>query len=374
MNKLYSCSLLILVFSSLWGCGSSSENEEVPQNVEPVEDRVLESNVLGNSELDSLILEGTWVSECLPNGNDSSIRQWIFNGSDMEFTKREFTGLECQDSFSRTKLEGHFELGEVLTLDDGQQVNKIRYMLDNIAVIYYSADVASQFNNVELCDLDSWQVGQSVDVTGCDAFRSVGEIGNDIFSINGEDLSAGDITAIASNAFPNHLLDYSYSFRESEMIEGEWVQECNPVTGNDYFTQTLAFTSSLYTRNTDYYRDSSCGDLFYSLKESGGVVIGDEQILTTGITVTNLDLSINSRKLAFHSVEDAELYSSFSLCEISDWVPEEYREVSSCEFFIIEGDIKDIFYIEEEKLFLGQGAVPGGFSYPTELNDAFFTR
>lgn len=378
MNKLHSYLLLILVFSSLLGCGSSSDNEETAEIVEPVEDRILESNVLGDSELDELVLNGSWVSECLANDSDSSIYQWSFDGNSMEFTKREFTGLECQDSFSHTKLKGHFELGEVLTLDNGQQVNKIRYMLDATEVIYYSVDVVSQFNNIELCDLAEWRVGQYKDVTGCEAFKSASEIGNDVFLINGGILSTGDINTVGLNSFPNQLLDYTYAFREPEVIEGDWMQACFSSSENSASMKSMSFNSGAFSRKTDYFDESSCDVAFYSAIESGVASIGEELILSSGLTVTALDLNISSLKLAFYSEFYLNYFNSVAACGITDWLIGEFREVYECEFFSgegdIEGGIKDIFYIEEDRLFLGKGAYLGGSSYPIELDEAFFTR
>ncbi len=372
MNKLQSYLLLILVLSSLLGCGSSSENEEIVEIIEPIEGRVLESNILGDSELDSLVLEGSWISECLPNGNDSSLRQWSFNGNNMAFTKREFTGLECQDSFSSTKLEGHFELGEVLTLDSGHQVNKIRYMLDTTDVIYYSADVVSQFNDIELCGLDAWQVGQYNNVTGCDAFKSASDIGNDVFLINAGTLSTGDLNTVGLNSFPAVLTETTYAYREPEVIEGEWVQGCTSYSGNNSTTKSITFSESGFTRETYFYDNVSCDTAGYSIFESGDISIGSEVVLTSGQNVTELNLTIESQKLAAQT--DFYVYAFRGFCDIDDWVISAYREISGCSSFETGKMIKDIFSIEEDRLYFGQGSTIGGLFYPTELNEAFFTR
>lgn len=374
MNKLYRYMVVTVALFSLLGCGSSGKDDEVVEIVEPVEDRVLESNVLGVSELDPLVLEGTWVSECLVVGEDSSKNQWTYKNNSVEMMRYDFTGVDCKENFSRTKLKGHFELGEVLNLDSAQQVNKIRYLLDSITVIYYSDDVVSQFNSIELCELNDWQIGVYLEVTDCDAFKSVSYMGNDIFLTNGESLAIGDLSNIGLNSFPLELAASEYVFREPEVIEGDWMQECNTEIGNNSMAESIVFSGTLYTRQSDIYWTSSCDEAVYAIRESGSIVVGNEQILNSGITATEIDFSINSIKLAFYSVEFSELYSREELCGINDWSVGEYREVSGCQFFPIEEPIKNIYYIEEEKLFFGLGASPRESSYPTELSESFYIR
>lgn len=367
------------------GCGSSSsddkytgQNENIQigsKSVETIGVEAIEpeSDVVPEA-VDPLMLEGGWMQGCIVGGMKSYRSQFIYKGASVQFKNNIFTGVECETKFSRSQVSADFVIEEKIELLSGEVANKIKYVVNGVEVTYYDSQVISDFNQESLCGIDDWSVGAVKDVFGCEAFKSLWSINKDLVMVEGEVLATGDLGLVGDNEFPERLVDNVFTFREPALLEGEWLKDCTSVYGNQSVRIPVVYTYSSIARRSDYFADSACESIDYSFEYSGSYVVGGETILNSGLLVNELDIAYDSVSLAFHSDFYIVHFNDASYCGFSNWIKGEFKDVTNCEYYSEAHDVKEIYYVEGDELFIGTSSPSGSNSYPDSIDEGYFSR
>ncbi len=388
MRKLVLFTMAVFSLSFISGCGGSSEHESgeggALNDKSLVEERIAgekgaevtvvkDDGTSGVSNLNPLLLEGIWSQDCISYGLKSYKNQLVYEGSGIRIQGYTYSDPECNTAFSRSEITADFEFGESYSLVDGGSANKVKYVVGSVGVVFFDRVVISEFNSEQLCDAGPWKAGEIKNVMNCNAFKSLWSIDKDAFVLEGESLSVGDLSFIDDDGFPELLNTYTYTYREPASIVGSWLMDCEVDNGNQANIKSITISDFEFNKRFDSYEDTACELKQYSIVDSGTFLVGQEVTLTSGLIANEMTMNSNSRTLAFYSDFYLTVFNDSSFCGFSDWSKGEFKDVTYCESFNVETEVKDIFFIEEDRLYLGDDSALNDEGYPEQLDDTYFT-
>lgn len=344
----------ILASISLLGCGGSTTESTSKVNItDSKELDIAEGNILALSDSELPLIEGTWVQSCVIDGDRSFKSHLVYDESNIKIQINTYSDSLCQDIFFRSKVYARFTFGEIAETLLGETVNNINYAVDSASVSFYDEDVISDFNKENLCDARNWQSALTKDVSNCDAFKSLWSIEKDILMLEGEELKIGDLGTLGAEGFPSQLNENIFLRQDDGTLQGDWVKGCTAENENSAYTQSISFSTGGYIANSEGFEDSNCEVLQYKITNSGTYVVGPEKTLASGEVVSSLVIESTSSRIAYYSPFIIDYLNRSYPCGSEDWAVGEFKEVVGCEAFTVDEEAESIFYIDEDKLFLG---------------------
>lgn len=124
---------------------------------------------------------------------------------------------------------------------------------------------------------------------------------------------------------------------QATVLEGTWRKQCGPVEGEEHYDiVTVTFTRSEFTGSIENYTNPGCTtplQMAPNPTSSGILTVGEDLLLSTGLTATELDTHITQFNGAPFEIDD---YT--------------------------------IFYIDNDTLYLGEGEADSPQQRPTSLD------
>lgn len=155
---------------------------------------------------------------------------------------------------------------------------------------------------------------------------------------------------------------------DSTFLQGAWLSPCEDYSENGtvYGQTTYTFENLNVSIVNKTYASSSCeGSALSVLETAADLAIGDDVILASGQTVTQVTFDLTEQTLLLNVQEDVTYNNDESYCGYTDWTVGVEKDVFACRFG--EGlTILDISLIDGSDLYFGVIPEEG---YPIELVD-----
>ena len=161
-------------------------------------------------------------------------------------------------------------------------------------------------------------------------------------------------------------------------LEGSWKLGCNyDFEDERYDTESFAISGSSYAFEASGSDYDDCSIPRFSVRERGSLLIGEEMILNSGITVKKLDVTPNEVFVTLSADELVVYNNNNTTCGRSNWQKDIEVDVSNCAALNLTATKYDIYTIDGNNAFLGDNDFGDGSSEssrPTQLEDKFYSK
>lgn len=120
----------------------------------------------------TLEIEGTWVTTCYLNDNDSNTWKYRLNtfkvsGTDIENKKEYFSNVNCLSRTITIKEKYHnLTLGEDVTYESGNKGKKFIINVDSFNRILHTESLVNNYNSWVYCGYNNWELEVKKEFTG----------------------------------------------------------------------------------------------------------------------------------------------------------------------------------------------------------------
>lgn len=183
--------------------------------------------------------------------------------------------------------------------------------------------------------------------------------------------ATGTVTVAATENEDSNVEDIA---NQTTFLEGSWLSPCEDYNedGTVYGQSTFTFDAAKITVVNRTYASSSCeGNTLAVLQTAGNVVVGDDVVLASGETVTQVAFEYSEQTLLLNEQDDVTAKNDASECGYIDWAVGVAKDVFSCRMGE-NSTALDIGLIVNGELYLG--VTPEEEGYPTELTDSPLTQ
>lgn len=164
------------------------------------------------------------------------------------------------------------------------------------------------------------------------------------------------------------------SGNELTFLEGSWLSACEDYNEDAtvYGQSTFTFDAANITVVNRTYANSSCeGNTLIVLETVGNVTVGDDVVLASGETVTQVAFEYTEQTMLLNTQDDVTQKNNESECGYTDWALGVEKDVFACRIGE-DSTALEISLIVGGELYLGETPEEGG--YPTELTDSPLTQ
>jgi hypothetical protein len=170
----------------------------------------------------------------------------------------------------------------------------------------------------------------------------------------------------------------SIGFGTSTTLSGTWKSSCIYDSEKARYSQTtLSMSGTTLTAESTYGDYGDCTKPSFKTSIQGEYKIKEDVILSSGITATNLIVDINKVYVTLLNDRLIAKNNDLETCDHSNWQGNVKVEISNCPTYSPPGTVYDIFKIEGDDLFLGDGEY-GDFrsknTSPTQLGSESYVR
>ncbi|MEH6347588.1 MAG: hypothetical protein V7785_21005 [Bermanella sp.] len=406
--KITELSLLgLFMISLLTGCGSESDSDndpvvipvdvpedsssggavvsatgDTPTSANPDEDLVIPDidpgSILPGPEPLS-ILKGSWQLACTEDEDGSSQNgNIVYSQDSLHFFASYYSDSTCQNLKFRIEMSGQYALGDTTVLDSGAVVTYLSQDITSFQVAYYDSDVIFSLNREAICDSSTWSAGELKEIRGCSNFDLDYEsFKKDIVSVENNRMVSGDFDFIGEDGYPTQLDDEILIKQSSTELEGEWLQDCR-IEDQSSYRRKLEFIGNSISLELGGYNDSSCENVIYNQRATYSFILGDDQILASGESVTEMVNSMFSAHMAFYGEDIISEVNSNSLlaCGVTSWKDAVYKDVFECDWTLkpASNDFKEVVRITDNELTFGDDEYIGGDGFATQLQAESYIR
>ncbi len=356
--KITELSLLgLFLVSLLTGCGSNSDSD---------------SGAISS-------LKGSWQHECTEDDDGSSQNgNVIYNEDSLHFFANYYSDNDCQNLSIRIEMSGLYALGDATILDSGAVVTYLSQDITSFQVAYYDSSAISVLNDSNVCDISTWVMGELQEIRNCSEFYlDFDDFEKDIVSIENNQMVSGDFDFIGENGYPTQLETEGFTLQETTALEGEWLQGCR-VEGQSGYRRKLEFIGNSISLELDGYTDTSCENIVYSQQVTYLFELGNDQILASGESVTEMVNSMFSAHMAFYGEDIISEVNSNSLlaCGLTSWKDAVYKDVFECDWVLkpVSNEFKEIVKINDNELTFGDDEYIGEDGFATQLQAESYIR
>ena len=280
-------------------------------------------------------LKGSWQHECTEDDDGNSQNgNVIYNEDSLHFFANYYSDNNCQNLSIRIEMSGLYALGGATILDSGAVVTYLSQDITSFQVAYYDSSAISVLNDSNVCGISTWVMGELQEIRNCSEFYlDFDDFEKDIVSIENNQMVSGDFDFIGENGYPTQLETEGFTLQETTALEGEWLQGCR-VEGQSGYRRKLEFIGNSISLELDGYTDTSCENIVYSQQVTYLFELGNDQILASGESVTEMVNSMFSAHMAFYGDDIISEVNSNSLlaCGVTSWKDAVYKDVFECDW------------------------------------------
>ena len=324
-------------------------------------------------------LKGSWQHECTEDDDDSSQDgNVIYNEDSLKLFSNYYSDSACQNLSIRIEMSGLYALGDATILDSGAVVTYLSQDIDSFQVAYYDSSAISVLNDSNVCGISTWAMGELQEIRNCSEFYlDFEDFKKDIVSIENNQMVSGNFDFIGEDGYPTQLESEAFTLQETTALEGEWLQDCR-VEGQSGYRRKLEFIGNSISLELGGYTDSSCENIVYSQQVTYLFELGDDQILASGESVTEMVNGMFSAHMAFYGDDIISEVNSNSLlaCGVTSWKEAVYKDVFECDWTLKadSNEFKEIVKIDDNELTFGDDEYIGGDGFATQLQAESYTR
>ncbi len=164
---------------------------------------------------------------------------------------------------------------------------------------------------------------------------------------------------------------------EPTFLEGSWLeQDCYDTNDalTEYGQSTFQYSGNKVTIYNHVYSTNDCsGDPILEARFDGSIALGEDKILSSGDTVTQYTITVNTATQTALTQAKADALSSDENCGINDWEKDVVKSVYECKFGSEPNVLKEIAKVDGDDLYRGdyESKDSTGYSTALDLNNPF---